>query len=35
MSSRKTFTWAFIIVSIITAITCVFAVWLVYRIVGE
>jgi hypothetical protein len=32
MSSRSHFIWAFIIVSIVTAIACAFAVWLVYRL---
>ena len=31
MSSRRHFVWAFVIVTIVTAITCAFAVWLVYR----
>ena len=35
MSSRKVFTWAFIILSIAMALTCAFAVWLVYHIVGQ
>jgi hypothetical protein len=34
MSSRKVFTWAFIISSIILAVSCAFFVWLVYRLVG-
>jgi predicted permease len=34
MSSRKHFTWAFIIVSALMAAGCVFSVWLVYRLVG-
>jgi hypothetical protein len=32
MSSRRHFVWAFVIVSIVTAIACAFAVWLVYRL---
>jgi len=31
MSSRRHFVWAFVIVTIVTAIACAFAVWLVYR----
>jgi hypothetical protein len=31
MSSRRNFVWAFVIVTIVTAIACAFAVWLVYR----
>jgi len=31
MSSRRHFVWAFVIVTIVTAITGAFAVWLVYR----
>jgi len=34
VSSRKVFTWAFIIISIIVAASCAFFVWLVYHIVG-
>jgi hypothetical protein len=32
MSSRRNFVWAFVIVTIITAIACAFAVWLVIRL---
>src|SRR5258705_4722698 len=32
MSSRRHFTWAFVIVTIVTAAACAFAVWLVYRL---
>jgi hypothetical protein len=32
MSSRKNFVWAFVIVTIVTAIACALAVWLVYRL---
>jgi len=32
VSSRKHFIWAFIIVTVLTAIACALAVWLVYRI---
>jgi hypothetical protein len=31
MSSRGHFVWAFIIVTVVTAIACAFAVWLVYK----
>jgi hypothetical protein len=31
MSSQRHFVWAFVIVTIVTAIACAFAVWLVYR----
>jgi len=31
MSSRRHFVWAFAIVTIVTAIACALAVWLVYR----
>jgi hypothetical protein len=34
MSSRKAFTWAFIITAIVMATSCAFFVWLVYYIVG-
>jgi hypothetical protein len=34
MSSRRHFVWAFVIVSIVTAIACALAVWLVYRLAG-
>jgi hypothetical protein len=34
MSSRRHFVWAFVIVSVVTAIALVFAVWLVYRLAG-
>ena len=30
MSSQRHFVWAFVIVTIVTAIACAFAVWLVY-----
>jgi hypothetical protein len=32
MSSQRHFVWAFVIVTIVTAIACAFAVWLVYRL---
>jgi hypothetical protein len=32
MSSRRNFVWAFVIVTVVTAITCAFAVWLVYKL---
>lgn len=32
MSSQRHFIWAFVIVTIVTAVTCAFAVWLVYRL---
>lgn len=32
MSSRRHFLWAFIIVTLVTAIACALAVWLVYRL---
>jgi hypothetical protein len=32
MSSGRHFVWAFVIVTIVTAIACAFAVWLVYRL---
>jgi len=32
VSSRKHFVWAFIVVTVLTAIACALAVWLVYRI---
>jgi len=32
MSSRRNFVWAFVIVTIITAIALALAVWLVYRL---
>jgi hypothetical protein len=32
MSSRRHFAWAFVIVTILTAIACAFAVWLVYKL---
>jgi hypothetical protein len=32
MSSRQHFVWAFVIVTIVTAIACACAVWLVYRL---
>jgi hypothetical protein len=35
MSSRRNFVWAFVIVSVITAITCILAVWLVYHVTGN
>jgi flagellar biogenesis protein FliO len=34
MSSRRHFVWAFVIVSVVTAIALFFAVWLVYRLAG-
>ena len=34
VSSRKVFTWAFIIISVVMAGSCAFFVWLVYYIVG-
>jgi len=34
LSSRRHFVWAFVIVSVITALACAFAVWLVYRLAG-
>jgi hypothetical protein len=35
MSSRKHFTWAFIIVSVLMAASCMFCVWLVYKLIGD
>jgi len=35
MSSRRHFVWAFVVVTIVTAIACAFAVWLVYRLAGS
>jgi hypothetical protein len=32
MSSQRNFVWAFVIVTVITAIALAFAVWLVYRL---
>jgi len=32
MSSGRNFVWAFVIVTVVTAIACAFAVWLVYRL---
>jgi len=32
MSSQRNFVWAFVIVTIITAIALAFSVWLVYRL---
>jgi hypothetical protein len=32
MSSRRHFVWAFVIVTIVTATACAFAVWLVYHL---
>jgi hypothetical protein len=32
VSSRKHFIWAFVIVTVLTAIACALAVWLVYRL---
>jgi len=34
MSSRRHFVWAFVIVSLLTALGCIFAVWLVYHLAG-
>jgi len=34
MSSRRHFVWAFVIVSMVTAIALFLAVWLVYHVVG-
>jgi hypothetical protein len=34
VSSRRHFVWAFVIVSVITAVACAFAIWLVYRLSG-
>jgi hypothetical protein len=34
MSSRKHFIWAFVIVTVLTAAACMFAIWLVYRLAG-
>jgi hypothetical protein len=31
MSSQRNFVWAFVIVTLVTAIACAFAVWLVYK----
>ena len=31
MSSQRNFVWAFVIVTVVTAIACAFAVWLVYK----
>jgi hypothetical protein len=35
MSSQRHFVWAFVIVTIVTAIACAFAVWLVYHLTGS
>jgi hypothetical protein len=35
VSSRRHFVWAFVIVSVITAVTCAFAVWLVYHLTAS
>jgi len=32
MSSQRHFVWAFVIVTIVTAAACAFAVWLVYQL---
>src|SRR5262249_6713391 len=34
VSSRKHFIWAFVIVTLLMAAGCIFAVWLVYHLVG-
>jgi type IV secretory pathway component VirB8 len=32
LSSRRHFVWAFVIVSVVTALACAFAVWMVYKL---
>jgi hypothetical protein len=34
MSSRKHFVWGFVVFTALMTLGCVFAVWLVYRLVG-
>ncbi len=34
MSTRKHFIWGFVAFAVLMALGCIFAVWLVYRLVG-